>query len=61
MFELLVFFVSIVLALDDWKVKADMEDRRRFDEEAFKKAGSVRPQRLYKFDPTKSKNEVLKK
>ena len=47
--------------IDDWKVKADTEDRRRFDEEAFKKAGSVRPQRLYKFDPTKSKNEVLKK
>jgi len=55
------FMDTVREALDDWKVKADMEDRRRFDEEAFKKAGSVRPQKLYKFDPTKSKNAVQKK
>ena len=41
--------------LDNAKVQSDIQDRRRFDEDVFRKAGSGRPKRTFKFDPTKPK------
>ena len=43
-------YVSVI---DNAKVQADMTDRRRFDEDVFRKAGTGRPKKTFKFDPTK--------
>jgi hypothetical protein len=39
--------------MDNWKHSADVADRRNHDEAAFRQSGMEKPQRTYKFDPTK--------
>jgi hypothetical protein len=41
--------------IDNAKSSADVADRRRYDEDVFRKAGTGRPKRTFKFDPTKPK------
>ena len=45
-----LFFSS---AYDNWKVAADVEDRRVFDEQQFRDSGASKPKRTFKFDPSK--------
>ena len=47
------FFPSSILAYDNWKVQADIADRRAFDEQQFREAGTIAPKRTFKFDPTR--------
>ena len=50
---IIYLFCFVFLAMNNWKVQADIQDRRQFDEEQFRQAGQGRPKRTYKFDPTK--------
>lgn len=45
--------LRLFLALDNWKVQADIVDRRVYDEQMFREAGHKVPKVTYKFDPTK--------
>lgn len=45
------FFVFA--AIDNWRVQADIADRRAHDEKVFREAGLAKPPRTYKFDPTR--------
>ena len=40
-------------AIDNWKVQGEIADRRAYDEQQFRDAGSAAPKKTYKFDPTK--------
>jgi YidC/Oxa1 family membrane protein insertase len=39
-------------AMDNWRVQADVADRRSYDEQSFREAGLDKPKRTYRFDPT---------
>lgn len=50
------FRESVRETIDNWKVQSDISDRRLFDEQQFRDAGSAPPIKTYKFDPTKPQN-----
>jgi len=50
------FKESVRETIDNWKVQSDIQDRRLFDEQQFRDAGSAAPVKTYKFDPTKPVN-----
>jgi len=39
--------------LDNWKVQGAINDRRAYDEQQFRDAGSAKPIKTFKYDPTK--------
>jgi len=39
--------------LDNWKVQGQIQDRRAYDEQQFREAGSKKPMKTFKYDPTK--------
>jgi len=40
-------------AIDNSRNAANVADRRQYDEQKFREAGMTKPQRTFKFDPTK--------
>jgi len=47
------FRKSVRETIDNWRVQGEIQDRRSFDEQQFRDAGSAAPRKTYKFDPTK--------
>jgi len=47
------FTESVRETLDNWKVQGQIVDRRAFDEQQFRDAGSNKPVKTFKYDPTK--------
>jgi len=47
------FRQSVRETIDNWKVQGEIADRRAYDEQQFRDAGSAAPKKTYKFDPTK--------
>jgi len=41
--------------MDNWKVQGEVMDRRSVDATAFRDAGSRKPKKTFKHDPTKPK------
>lgn len=44
--------------MDNWKVQNEISDRRSVDARAFREAGTVKPKKTFKHDPTKPKANV---
>lgn len=44
---------TIVVAWENSRNAANVSDRRDYDEQKFREAGMAKPQRTFKFDPTK--------
>jgi len=47
------FTESVRETLDNWKVQGQIVDRRAFDEQQFSDAGSKKPVKTFKYEPTK--------
>jgi len=47
------FVQSVREAIDNSRNAANVADRRQYDEQKFREAGMTKPQRTFKFDPTK--------
>lgn len=41
--------------MDNWKVQGEIADRRTVDARVFREAGTARPKKTFKHDPTKPK------